>query len=51
MMKPSPSIDKAFSLVIQEERQRALSFNGRPSVDSTALAIKTQGFNQTQGFN
>ena len=51
MMEPSPSIDKAFSLVIQEERQRALSFNGRPSVDSTALAIKTQGFNQTQGFN
>ena len=27
MMEPSPSIDKAFSLVIQEERQRALGFN------------------------
>ena len=26
MMKPSPSIDKAFSLVIQEERQRCLGF-------------------------
>ncbi|XP_075654682.1 uncharacterized protein LOC142624823 [Castanea sativa] len=47
MMEPSPSIDKAFSLVIQEERQRALGFNGGgPSVDSTALAVKTQGFNQ-----
>ena len=46
MMEPSPSIDKAFSLVIQEERQRALGFNGGHSVDSTALAVKTQGFNQ-----
>ncbi|XP_023900878.1 uncharacterized protein LOC112012717 [Quercus suber] len=46
MMEPSPSIDKAFSLVIQEERQRALGFNGSVSVDSTALAVKTQGFNQ-----
>ena len=46
MMEPIPSIDKAFSLVIQEERQRALGFNGGPSVDSTALAIKTQGFNE-----
>ena len=45
MMEPSPSIDKAFSLVIQEERQRALGFNGGASVDSTALAVKTQGFN------
>ena len=46
MMEPSPSIDKAFSLVIQEERQRALGFNGGASVDSTALAVKTQEFNQ-----
>ena len=47
MMEPSPSIDKAFSLVIQEERQRALGFNGGGvSVDSTALAVKVQGFNQ-----
>lgn len=41
MMEPSPSIDKAFSLLIQEERQRALGFNGGYSVDSTALAVKT----------
>ena len=46
-MEPSPSIDKAFSLVVQEERQRALGFNGGcVSVDSTTLAVKTQGFNQ-----
>ena len=41
MMEPSPSIDKAFSLLIQEERQRALGFNGGPSVDSTTLSVKT----------
>ena len=46
MMEPSPSIDKAFSLVIQEEKQRALGFNGGHLVDSTALAVKTQAFNQ-----
>ena len=47
MMEPSPSIDKAFSLVIQEERQRVLGLNGGGvSVDSTALAVKVQGFNQ-----
>ena len=32
--------------MIQEERQRALCFNGGTSVDSTALAVKTQGLNQ-----
>ena len=41
MMEPSTSIDKAFSLVIQEERKRALGFNGGPSVDSIALVVKT----------
>ena len=46
MMEPSPSIDKAFSLVIQEERSRALGFNGGNLADSTAFAAKTQGFNQ-----
>ena len=46
MMEPSPSIDKAFSLVIQEERQRYSGFTVVPSVESTALAVKNQGFNQ-----
>ena len=47
MMEPIPSIDKAFSLVIQEERQRALGFNTGISVESTALAVKNQGSNQS----
>ena len=33
MMEPSHSIDKAFSLVIQEERQRCLGFTTVPSVE------------------
>ena len=46
MMELVPSIDKTFSLVIQEERQRSSSFNATPSVESTALAVKNQVFNQ-----
>ena len=50
MMEPSPSIDKAFSLVIQEERQRCLGFTVAPSIESTALAVNNQGFNQGNSF-
>ncbi|XP_075648676.1 uncharacterized protein LOC142619463 [Castanea sativa] len=46
MMEPIPSIDKAFSLVNQEERKRSSGFNVTPSVDSTALDVKNQAFNQ-----
>ena len=49
-MEPSSSIDKAFSLVIQEERQRCLGFTVAPSIESTALAVKNQGFNQGNSF-
>ena len=50
MMEPIPSLDKVFSLVIQEERQRALGFNVNSSVESIALAVKNQGFNQSSNF-
>ena len=46
MMEPVPSVDKTFSLVIQEERQRSSSVNAIPLVESTALAVKNQVFNQ-----
>ena len=49
-METSSSIDKAFSLVIQEERQRCLGFTVAPSIESTALAVKNQGFNQGNSF-
>ena len=51
MMESVPSIDKAFSLVIQEERQRSSTFNGTPSIGSVALAVKNQAFNQGSSSN
>ena len=50
MMKPIPSIDKAFSLVIQEKRQRSLGFNLGSSVETTALVVKNQSFTHSSGF-
>ena len=50
MMEPTPSIDKAFSLVIQEERQRSLGFNLGSSVETTTLAVKNQSFTHRSGF-
>ena len=50
MMEPHPSIDKAFSLVIQEERQRSLGFNLGSSVETSALAVKNQSFIHGSGF-
>ena len=50
MIEPSPSIDKAFSLVIQEERQWCLGFIIAPSVESTALVVKNQRFSQGNSF-
>ena len=46
MMELVLSIDKAFSLVIQEERQRSSEFNVTPFVESAALVVKNQSFNQ-----
>ena len=39
------SIDRAFSLVIQEERQRSLGFNVSSSIETTTLAVKNQSSN------
>ncbi|XP_075652640.1 uncharacterized protein LOC142623058 [Castanea sativa] len=44
MMEPTPSIDKALSLVIQEERKKSLGFNLGSLVETTALAVKNQSF-------
>ena len=42
MMDPVPSIDRAISFAIQEERQKSLGFNVSPSIETTAFAIKNQ---------
>ena len=49
-MEPIASIDKVFSLVIEEERQRSLGFNLGSLVEMTALAVKNQSFNQGSRF-
>ena len=50
IMEPIPSIDKAFSMVIQGEMQRSLGFNLGSSVETTTLTVKNQNFNQSSRF-
>ena len=50
MMEPTPSIDKAFSLVIQGERQRSLGFNLSSLVEITTLVVKNQSFIHGSSF-
>ena len=52
-MDPVPSIDRAISFAIQEERQKSLGFNVSPSIETTAFAIKNQwsNYNGNQGSN
>ena len=46
LMDPIPSVEKVFSLLIQDEKQRSVgqSNNGGPFVESTALAAKGTSF-------
>ena len=43
LMDPIPSVEKVFSLLIQDEKQRSVrqGSNNGPFVESTALAAKT----------
>ena len=49
-MEPIPSIDKAFSLIILEERQRALGLNFNPSMETTTLSVKTQNWSYEECY-
>lgn len=62
MMNPLPNIDKAFSLVIQQEREMALTVvvdSTEPEPAPTALHVNSQNlpngkdnqFNKWKGFN
>ena len=45
LMDPIPSVDKVYSLLVQDERQRSVGHsNNGPFVESTALAAKTMNF-------
>ena len=46
LMEPLPSINKVYSLLIQEKRQRNVG-NSNAHVESTALAMKGSNFNPT----
>ena len=38
LMKPFPSIDEAYNIVLREESQRNFQFQAQPFVESSALA-------------
>ena len=45
LMDPIPSVDKVYSLLVQDERQRSVGHsNNGPFVESTALVAKTMNF-------
>ncbi|KAL4626297.1 hypothetical protein ACB092_05G085900 [Castanea dentata] len=45
LMDPFPSLNKVYSLMIQEETQRSVIPYSSPRVESTALVTKSQNFN------
>lgn len=49
MMHPPSNIDRAYYLLLQEERQRGIQSMGQYSSESSSFAIPTQRSNQTQG--
>lgn len=44
LMYPLPSLNKVYSLLIQEEMKRIVGNKAHPRVESTALAAKGQNF-------
>ncbi|OIT32746.1 hypothetical protein A4A49_65017, partial [Nicotiana attenuata] len=51
MMTPTPSIDKAYSLFLQEERQRSIQPTMNSPMDSSSFSASTQKFGQHSGQN
>ena len=45
LIEPLPSINKVFSLVVQEKRQRDVFIADSPSVENTALLTWSQPYN------
>ena len=50
-MDPFPSLNKVYSLMIQEEIQRFAIHSSNPKVESTALVAKSQNFHANFGVN
>ena len=51
LMDPFPSLNKVYSLMIQEETQRSVTHCSNPKVESTALVAKSQNFNVNSEVN
>lgn len=49
MMTPTPNIDKAYSLLLQEERQRYIQPTMNSPMDSSSFNASTQKFGQYSG--
>ncbi|KAL5558199.1 hypothetical protein UlMin_034410 [Ulmus minor] len=49
MLEPLPPINKIFSLVIQEERQRSMSFSSSVPPISTAYGVASSNYNAYKG--
>ena len=50
-MDPFPSLNKVYSLMIQEETQRSTIHSSNPRVESTALVAKSQNFHANSRVN
>ena len=50
-MKPLPTINKVYSLLIQEERQRSVGLCNSVHIESTTLAVKGSNVNSNSNSN
>ena len=50
-MDPFPSLNKVYSLMIQEETQRSAIHSSNPRVESIDLVAKSQNFHANFGVN
>ena len=50
LMDPLPTINKAYSLIIQDEKQRGMSKGGTPVAEALAFAVKNNSRNSESTF-
>ncbi|XP_030950060.1 uncharacterized protein LOC115973965 [Quercus lobata] len=50
LMEPLPTVNKAYSLLIQEERQRSVGIGNSVHIESTTLAVKGSDANSNPNF-
>ncbi|XP_075645486.1 uncharacterized protein LOC142616544 [Castanea sativa] len=50
LMEPLPTINKVYSLLIQEERQRSVGLGNYVHIESTTLAVKGSNVNSNPNF-